>query len=260
MLIVMINTIKMSDRRAGILDSLRRRGRLGVGELARICRCSSPTIRRELCQLEAEGKIIRTHGGCLVADNVGLEGIWQERLKRRGREKQKIAKLAAKRVYDGQVVLLDTGSTVFHVIDYLADRKKLTIVTNFPPLLSRLDGREDWKILMLGGTLRPGRYDLVGPLTERTMEDISADVAFVGADGISLSGPASDDEEVCRIARMMVQSAKEKIVLADASKLARRATFRYAPWGRIDCLITDKKAEGNFVKSLRRKGLVVHLT
>ena len=195
----------------------------------------------------------------MAVDRVGLEGVWQQRLQQREAEKRRIAKKAASLIDDGQVVILDTGSTVFHVVDFLSGKAGLTLITNFPPLLSRLTQRDDWKAIMVGGTLRPGRYDLVGPLAERALEDISADVALLGADGLTRRGAGSNDEQICRVADLMASAAQTRIVLADASKIGSRATFRYAPWDRIDRVVTDKAAEPAFVRWLRSRHVTVDL-
>jgi len=253
---IMITT---TERQELILDTLKQQGRVHVDELVRICGCSGPTIRRDLQKLEADGKIVRTHGGCVSADHMGLEVIWQERLRARSAEKRRIGEKAASFVRDGQVLILDTGSTVFHVVDFLREKRGLTIITNFPPIISRIGGREDWKIILTGGTLRSDKYDLAGPLAERVFEGISADIALIGAEGLSLRGPGGSDEEVCRLDTLMIAAAAEKFLLADSSKIGQRATFRYAAWSDIDRLITDRSAGKKFVDTLRRKGVAVDL-
>lgn len=249
--------MKALEREATVLGVLRDSGRLGVAELAHRCHCSEPTIRRALARLERAGKIVRTYGGCVTVDRVGFEGIWQERLRERRAEKRRIAGRAAAFVADGSVVILDTGSTVFHVVDFLADRRDLTIVTNFPPILSRLAGRTDWTVIMTGGTVRQGRYDLVGPLAESALREISADVALLGADAVTERGVACDDDEVCRMAGLMVEAASTAVVLADASKFEQRATFRYAAWSEIDWLVTDGVPDSPLAASLGEHGVNV---
>jgi len=250
----------MTDRNQLIVKELRNNGRLSVDELAQRCNCSAVTIRRALGELEGQGLIVRTAGGALAVDHVGVEVAFPERLTINADEKQRIARAAADLVQDNSVIMLDNGSSVYLMADYLADKKNLTIITFFLPLVNKLAIRSDWRIVLAGGQLRPSRSDLIGPLTEEFLGKLYADQLFFGADGLDPeAGVWTVDAESASLTRTLVRCAARKILLADSSKLHRRATFHAVPWDSVDRWITDSGAEPNVLNDIHKKGVSIDL-
>ncbi len=234
----------MTDRERHILQQLRSSGRLTVGSLAEACGCSAVTVRRALQSLEEKRLVVRTPGGAMPVDQVSIEVAFPERLTINTERKHRIAAAAAKFVEDGQVLLLDNGSSVYLLPEYLSGKRDLTIITFFLPLVNRLSEQTGWKIILAGGQLRNGRGDLVGPLTEEFVSKVYADVAFFGADGLDVaSGVWTVDPESARLTQTMCKSSARRVLLADSTKLSRRAAFAAVQWESIDHWITDKAVD-----------------
>ena len=127
---------------------------------------------------------------------------------------------AAGRVADGSVVGLTGGTTTTEVARDLLDRTGLTVVTNALNIAGELAIRSDLKLVVTGGTARPESYELVGPLAERTLEEMHLDVAIVGADGIALDEGLTTHHEVeAHTNRVLLERARAVMAVADSSKL-----------------------------------------
>jgi DeoR family fructose operon transcriptional repressor len=241
----------MTDRDELILAQLRQNGRLTVPDLAQRCDCSEPTVRRALSSLERQNRIVRTVGGAMPVDQVSIEVAFPERLTINSDQKHRIARRAADDIHDGQVVLLDNGSSVYLLAEYLADKRNLTIITSFLPLVNKLNPRDDWRVILAGGQLRTARGDLVGPLTEQFFSGIRADVAFFGADGLDVAtGVWTVDPESAALTRAMCRSAQRRILLADSTKLAHRAAFAAVDWIDVDSWITDSDIDPDLASAI----------
>jgi DeoR family transcriptional regulator of aga operon len=250
----------MSDRDQLILNELRTHGRLSVEELAQRCDCSAVTIRRSLGELQAKGLVVRTPGGAIIVDHIGVEVAFPERLTINADEKQRIARAAADLVKDDSVIMLDNGSSVYLMADYLAEKRNLTIITFFLPLVNKLSNRSDWRIILIGGELRSSRSDMVGPLAEEFVSRLFADQFFFGADGLDVAtGISAVDAESARLTQIMANSSAKKIVLADSSKLHRRATYSVFGWENVDRWLTDPGVDEENLTAIKAKGVSIDL-
>ena len=162
-----------------ILDILNRDGRVLVGDLAKQFRTSQVTIRKDLDILQAHGRIHRTHGGALPARESALEDpTLREKEKLHRKEKLQIAAAAARMVQEGQVVILDSGTTTTAIARALREFENLTIITNAVNIAAELSG-SSLEVILTGGTLRKNSFSLVGPIAEETLRRLNADILFL---------------------------------------------------------------------------------
>src|ERR1700759_4349351 len=166
-----------SARLSAILDRLARGGALAK-ELA----APQATIRRDLATLERQRLLQRTHGGA-VAHAVSYELPLRYKGVRFAAEKRRIAAAAAGTVAEGMAVGLTGGTTATEVARALADRPRLTIVTNALNIASELGVRPNIKLIVTGGLARSQTYELSGPIAEASLAGLHLDVAFIGVDG-----------------------------------------------------------------------------
>ncbi len=250
----------MSDRNQLILRELRSNGRLSVDELAQKCKCSAVTVRRALQELQNQGLIVRTPGGAIPIDHIGVEVAFPERLTINAEQKRRIAQKAAQLIEDNSVILMDNGSSVYLMADYMSKKNNLTIITFFLPLVNKLAIRDDWKIIIPGGQLRQERSDLVGPLTEEFVKKIYADKLFFGADGLDItSGISTVDQESAKLTQILVNCASQRILLADSSKLTRRATFASVGWDKVDKWIVDDGIDKESIDKIRNQNVKLEI-
>ena len=235
-----------------ILDLLAQHEECSVEDLGRACGVSEMTIRRDLGLLARRGQIERTHGGAARTSEVSFQFQFLDRAREQAPAKEQIARAAAALVREGQSVLLDSGTTTLAIARALRTRGRLTIITTSLPVASALQNVSDIEVLLLGGYLRRESPDLAGALTESNLENLRADIAFLGADGIDARGNVYNKTlAIGRMLTKMAASAKSVYVVADHSKLGRTALARYVHARQFDGLITDAKASPSMLRKLR---------
>ena len=250
-------------RRQRVLTKLlARRDRISTRQLARRFGVNEITIRRDLKALQDSGAAVRCYGGAVAAQRITFEFAFDERRRRLLAEKQRIGDAAAAQIRDGQSIFLDTGTTTLEIARAIVARGvACTVATSSLVIASELWGRGNLeRLLLLGGQVRPGSPDLVGPGTEVMLEKLTADIAFLGSDGIDPArGSFAADFESARVAERMIASAKRIVVAADHSKLGNSSTARYAAIEDLDEVITDRQADEKIVAALRERGVTVTL-
>lgn len=237
---------------------LRSRGECSVEEFARALGVSEMTIRRDLQKLAEEGRLVRTHGGAAPAEQVSFEFQFLGRAKIESEAKDRIGLHAAEVIRDGQTVMLDSGTTTLAIARHIKPYRRLTVITTSLPVAAVLQHAVGIETLLLGGYVRKESPDLAGPLTESNLESLRADVAFVGADGIDLEGNVYNGSLVIgRMLQKMVSAAEEVWVVADHTKINRKALISFGSVRKWKGLITDEQADAAAVERLRSGGVNV---
>jgi DeoR family transcriptional regulator of aga operon len=186
------NGLLNEERRRAILEMMQHDGRVLVVDLARRFRTSQVTIRKDLEILHVRGLIQRTHGGALPSRGGALEDpTLREKEKLHCKEKLAVAAAAARLVSEGQVVILDSGTTTTEIARALRNCKNLTIVTNAVNIAAEL-ANSSLEVILTGGTVRKNSFSLVGPIAEETLRRLSADILFLGVDGFDVHHVITD--------------------------------------------------------------------
>ncbi len=248
------------ERRRAILDLLKRDGRVLVGDLARHFDTSQVTIRKDLEVLDAQGVVHRTHGGALPAHEGALEDpSLREKEKLHRKEKLHIASAAARLVSEGQVVILDSGTTTTAIAHALRNFRNLTIVTNSVNIAAELSGA-NVEVILTGGTLRKNSFSLVGPIAEDTLRRLNADILFLGVDGFDvLYGLSTPNLLEAKVNRVMVEVSRRTVAVCDSSKFGRRSLSLIAPPIALHQVITDHGIPKADLRALKKAGIEVTL-
>jgi len=253
-------TVLNEERRRAILEILNREGRVLVTELSRHFRTSQVTIRKDLEVLHEQRHLHRTHGGALPARDRALEDpTLREKEQLHRKEKLHIAAAAARMVNEGQVVILDSGTTTSAIARALRHFKKLTIVTNAVNIAADLAGTAV-DVILTGGALRKNSFSLVGPIAEETLHHLNADLLFLGVDGFDVQyGLSTPNLLESKVNRVMVAVAKRTVAVCDASKFGRRSLSLIVPTAEVQQVITDRGIAKSDLNALRKAGIEVIL-
>ena len=174
-------------------------------------------------------------------------------------EKDAIGRLAAELVADGAVVILDAGTTTEFVARYL-DAADVTVFTNGIGAVNVLLGKEDVSVVVLGGRLRAVNQTISGPEAEQMLHSVIADHAFIGADAVHPEyGVASRTHEQSRLKTLMMQRARQVVVVADRRKVITDQFNYWSPTPARWRLITDDDADPTALDELRKTGAQVDL-
>jgi len=225
-------------------------------ELARHVGASSSTVRRDLSLLEAGGNIRRTHGGARLVNPRSEEFIFSRRDTVQLAEKESIGEVAAGLIQDRQSVIIDAGTTAFHVARHLEGRT-LQIVTNSLPVANLFASAPSIEVVVSGGVIYPRLGVLVGPLAVETFSKTHADVAIMSGGGITLDGVTNSHGLLIDIQCAMIRAASRVIFCFDHTKLGRRSVAHLCDLSSIDTIVTDNGAPKDLIDELRGKGVEV---
>ena len=247
------------ERKAEILEQIKANSRVSVPELSHFFNVSESTIRRDLKELEEAKLIQRTHGGAIAVDSVNYEPSYLEKEDKFQKEKEAIAKKAVEFINEGDTLILDSGTTTFHLVKELRKFKKLTVVTNSLMLARELEITQGIDLIIIGGFLRKETLAMVGPLAERSLERMKVDKAFIGTNGIDLKeGITTPNLIEAETKRKMIQSAKEVILLADHTKIGKVAFAKVADITEINKCVFNSEVSESVVKSIEELGVDVY--
>lgn len=248
------------ERRRLIVEMVKHDGRVLVGSLAKHFRTSQVTIRKDLDILQVQGQIHRSHGGALPAQTSALEDpTLREKEKLHRKEKMKIARAAARMVKEGQVVILDSGTTTSAIARVLREFKNLTVITNAVNISAELSG-SSLEVILTGGSLRKNSFSLVGPIAEETLHRLNADILFLGVDGFDLHyGLSTPNLLEAKVNRAMMDVARVTVAVCDSSKFGKRSLSSIAPVSEIQHLISDRGISKHDLAALKKTGLQVTL-
>jgi len=202
---------------------------ISVEELAKKFAVSALTIRRDLDRLERASAILRTHGGCLLRTSV--ESAYQKKVALNFELKQAIGREAAKEVRSGDVILINDGSTPFHLAPHLDRVGKLDVYTNSLAVISVLSRFPGVRLFILGGEYNPQMRFIGGSVMEQTLEGLQFDRVFLGTDAIDAKGNCLvSDPDIARLTEIMLRRGSRRILLADHTKVDASA---HAIYGRL---------------------------
>lgn len=246
------------ERQRKIIEILKREGRVLVIDLAQQFQTSQVTIRKDLEILHAQGLIHRTHGGALpVRESVLEDPTLLEKEKLHRKEKLQIASAAARMVSEGQVVLLDSGTTTAAIARELKSFQNLTIITNAVNIAAELSGSST-EIILTGGSLRRNSFSMVGPIAEEVLHRLNADILFLGVDGFDVQyGISTPNLLEAKVNRAMIDAAKEVVAVCDSSKFGKRSLSQIGPPNVVHHLITDRGISKADLSTLKRAGIEV---
>jgi len=248
------------QRLEAIRKELLKSDEVSIEDMAEKFGVHAMTIRRDLQLLESRGEAVRTYGGAAFAQKLSFEFAFRDKQNEMAAEKHAIAKKAVEHVKDGHVVLLDTGTTTLQIARELAGKRKVTIITISLAIISELQFAEDIQLLLLGGFLRQGAPDIYGPLTEQCLDSLTADIAFMGADGIDYLGNIYGNEmRFLNLDRKMADVSEKAIVVADSSKMGKHAMCKVYGAKKYDSIITDSGINDMFLMRIGKKGVKVEV-
>lgn len=229
------------QRQSRLIELLSQRGMSDLESLAQDLGVSLSTVRRDLEQLEKSGLVARTHGGAVWhggRDAQNRPYAFDQRMNYLIENKQKIALAASKLVKPGETILIDGGTTTYHLAKELVGQS-LQIVTNSLPIADLFVNDEHVELILTGGLLYPRYAVLLGPVAEKTIAAIHASTLFLSVAGISEGAMYNQNLLLAESERKMIEQTQRVVLLIDSSKFGQRALARLGTLDEIDILVTD---------------------
>ena len=244
--------MKVQDRHTRIVAEIRAREKATVEYLAELLGASRETIRRDLTELENQGKVQKFHGGAMLPRGFG-EGVFQQRMGENVAAKVRIAKTAANLFKPGETLFVDTGSTTLYFAEQLAGVKGLNIITNSTDIAQVISARGNSYAYLLGGSFGYDNRQTVGSLTVAQIEGFRAHHAVLTVGALDAGAGAADfDLEESQVAKALIRRAKSVTILADQSKFGALASFGVCPLAKIDRLVCDVAPPKDLAAALKQ--------
>ncbi|MGX2998644.1 DeoR/GlpR family DNA-binding transcription regulator [Streptomyces sp. JNUCC 64] len=253
------------QRRALIVDEVRRRGGVRVNELTRKLGVSDMTVRRDLDTLARQGVLEKVHGGAVpVVEASTHEPGFEVKSALELTAKEDIARTAAALVAPGTAIALSGGTTTYALAHHLLDVPELTVVTNsvrvadvFHTAQRGAGQRQGLATVVLTGGVRTPSDSLVGPVADQAIAALHFDVLFLGVHGISVTaGLSTPNLAEAETNRRLVRSARRVVVVADHTKWGTVGLSSFASLDQVDTLVTDAglpvEARAEIAESLPR--------
>ena len=252
------------DRRDQIARLVAEHERVSVAELAGRFLVTDASIRRDLVILEEEGRLRRVHGGAVGGAASRHLGIYAGKAREHREEKVRIGAAAAAMISTGDVVVLDSGTTVAALAARMPGPLRrsgaITVVTPSLPIVEEIGSWEAPHLICLGGLYLPDYRAVVGPQTVAGIRELSADIVFLGCEGLTTEeGLTTPHVLVAEVGAMMAARARRVVVVADASKLGQSGFTPIIPITRVNTLVTDSGADPAHVERIRAAGVEVIL-
>ncbi len=227
-------------------------------QLCEIFNASKSSIRRDLLELEQKGAVRRVHGGA-ISLQIRDDGVDFDRLSvSLHGEKSRIGKFAASMVSEGQTIILGGGSTVVEVAKNLV-LKRIQVITVSIPVVQVFWESKEVEVTLTGGYVYPRLGVQLGPICEKMLNGISADMLIMGIRGISTAGISDHNTLIVESLRSMIKSARKVVLVADHSKFGIDSMIQVAPLTDVDQVVSDSELDPNFQLMLKENGIEVFL-
>jgi DeoR/GlpR family transcriptional regulator of sugar metabolism len=231
--------IYQNQRYESILTILNRLKKVTVQELTRRLGVSEVTIRKDLSFLEERGKLIRTHGGAVLAEDQGRLRTIAIRQGEHTREKQAIAAKARELIRPGETIFIDAGSTCAALAREIRDMELRVVTNSLDAILVLVDSR-GISLFSTGGSFRPEACSFIGPGALETIRSFQIETCFIGTTGFSTDGVFSSQNVIeSQLKSAVIQASRRAVLLADHSKYGATAFSVFARSEDIDVLVID---------------------
>ena len=248
--------MQSEERQKRIEGHLLRMEFASLEELSELVDASISTVRRDLDMLEGKGTVRRTHGGARLANPKSDEFAFSARDTHQLAEKEAIGQACAGLIHPNQTVIIDAGTTCYHVARYL-ETKTPQVFTNSLPVANLFAAANRLEVVVSGGVIYPRLGVLVGPLAVEAFSRIRADAAIMSCGGITLEGITNSHGLLIEIQRAMIQAARKVIFCIDSTKFGRQSITKLCDLATIDAVVTDKAAPADLLRALRKQGIKV---
>ena len=226
------------ERHKLITERLSRDSHIYVTQLSEELGVSDDTLRRDLQELEQQGMLTKVHGGAIAKSGISLR--FNERLNTQTVIKQRIAEKTVALFNDGDVIMIDGGTTNLEIAHQLPDDKQFTVFTNSLPIALALSEKPNIDLTVLGGHVWGPSQVTVGIQIYEMAKDVYADWSVIGVSDLHPDkGMMTDDREEAIIKRCMLLQGTKRLTTATAEKLGTARAYHVASLGEIDFIVTE---------------------
>lgn len=247
------------ERRDRVMEIVLERGTISAREIADLFGVSIMTAHRDLDALARTGVVRRFHGGVSAQPGSSFGANIHFRERSRLVEKAEIAALSATFVEPGMTVLIEDSTTTFAVAEALVGVAALTVITNFPRVVTLFAPLDEVRVIVLGGEYSRSHDAHLGLACLEALESVRADVHFSSTSGITPTHVYQPDPDIVLVKRAMIAAADRSVLVLDHTKIGRTAVHSVGPLTVFDDIVLDSGANPDDVRALREHHPAVHV-
>jgi DeoR family deoxyribose operon repressor len=255
---------KKTQRLNLLISLLRSQGTMYVTDIAKRLDVSEMTVRRDLDELQNDNFLERHHGKArFIKDSPvfgyeNIENIYSlsSASQEMNEEKKRIAQRAVAFIKQGDVIIIDNGSTTDKIADYMPDDVSLTVACYNLNIAAKLSRKEKISILLAGGYYHPSDQMFESSEGLQFLRSVRAHKLFLSASGVheSLGMTCAHSFEVT-VKQTILESALQKILVADSSKFGTVKTVFFSSIDNLDMIITDNGISDEWTEIIQNKGI-----
>jgi DeoR/GlpR family transcriptional regulator of sugar metabolism len=248
---------KKQRRHQRIIAALAASPTVRISTLAEEFGVSTETVRRDIDELTRRGLVDRTYGGA-SARHIGFQPAFGEREELAVEERTRMGRAAAALVKPGDVLMIDSGATTTQFARALAaEARDVTVITNSQGVANALVDIEGARVVFCPGDFSGRERGVYGPETVAFLNRFYADLAFIGASGLTSDGPTDVVSQACWVKRSMVDRASRSVLLVDSSKFGQKHLEIVCPLARLSALVTDAAPTGALAQAVAAAGIAL---
>ena len=239
-----------------ILEKLKINQKVTSTELMAEFQVSEGTIRRDLNELEEKGLLQKVHGGAMLKP--AAPRFFDGRMEYASETKTALAQKALPLIKEGQLIMIDGGTSNWHLAKLLPLELKATIFTNSIPIVNTLLNHPNIQLHFMGGTVFKESQVTIGMEVIRTINDLRADICFVGVRGVHPEfGITTLEKNEAEVKKTMTQRSSKVVVMATKDKLNVVDHYKICDFADIDLLITEEGIQPELIKAFEVLGVEV---
>ena len=246
-------------RQNEILRRVIAHGSLQIRDLAEALEVSTMTIHRDLSELVRQGMVQRTHGAVSAEKTLLFESSYLFRARQNIEQKRRLARAAVGLLEPGNAILWDDSSTTYQVCDFIDQVAPITVLTNARPVIERLHERNNIDLVAIGGRYQRAFDGFFGIACEQAIRSYHVDVALLSATAVQELSLYTQDEQVLRAKQAMIEVARKKVLMVDATKFGFSALIRVAELTDFDVVIVPAEAGEPTLARLRDAGVTLQV-
>lgn len=245
-----------TQRQAKLLRLLEESGALSIASLAERLNVSAETVRRDVRALSEIGEVLRMHGGASLPATQG-ESPFRRRMRENAAAKQAIARALARKIRNGETLMMDTGTTTSYVARALAGHSRLTVITNSTDAARALAGGAGNRVFLAGGQLRPDSGAVLGEEALDYIARHAAQYAVISAGAVRDGEVMDYDTGEAVFARTMLSRADRGVLVTDATKFGKRGLAAVCRYEALDEIVTDAPVSAEEARAMEAAGVTL---
>lgn len=248
----------VEERKLEILNILKKKERVSVNELSEYFNISKVIIRRDLCQMEKDGTLERTHGGAILKKKISDKISFQDISKNELSLKTHFANIIIEQVEEGDIIFLD-GSLSTVIASYFLQKRKIsiTVITNSIEVINILSKNKNINLISLGGELNLKTKLFLGDISTNNLKLFNFNKVFLEPDGINLSNLnlSSRDIKSGEIKRLAVALGKKIFILAVKDIFYQDSIYNFSKLNSKMILISQEDLDSSLKNALNLKNI-----